>query len=156
MSDKKRPVPQGFHTITPHLEVRDAARAIEFYKKAFGAVEIFRSGGPDGKSIMHCQMQIGDSMFLLHDEYAEAGGESPQTLEGCGITMHLYVDDADVAFERAVKAGARVEMPLQDMFWGDRYGQLTDPFGHHWSIAHKLVDLTPEQMRRGAADYFGS
>jgi uncharacterized glyoxalase superfamily protein PhnB len=101
-------------------------------------------------------MKIGDSMFMLHDEYAEAGGESPQTLEGCGVTLHLYVDDADVAFERAVKAGAKVEMPLQDMFWGDRYGQLTDPFGHHWSIAHKLVELTPEQMRQGAADYFES
>jgi PhnB protein len=151
---QKRPVPEGFHTITPHLEVRDAARAIEFYKKAFGAVEIVRQNGPDGKSIMHCQLRIGSSMLLLHDEYAEAGGESPTTLEGSSVTLHLYVDDADAALERAVKAGARVEMPMQDMFWGDRYGQITDPYGHHWSIAHKIANLSPEDIRKGAAEYF--
>ena len=154
MTTLKRPVPEGFHTITPHLELRDAARAIEFYKKAFGAVEITRQSGPDGKSIMHCQLRIGDSMLLLHDEYAESGGESPQTLEGSPVTLHLYVDDADAAVERAVKAGARVDMPVQDMFWGDRYCQITDPFGHHWSIAHKVTELSPEQIRKGAAEYF--
>jgi PhnB protein len=154
MTEKKRPIPAGFHSITPHLEVRGAARAIDFYKAAFGAIEIVRNTGPDGRSIMHCQLQIGDSMILLHDEYAESGGESPQTLEGSPVTLHLFVDDADVAFERAVKAGAKVDKPLEDLFWGDRYGQLTDPFGHHWSIAHRIADLSPEQIRKGAAEYF--
>jgi PhnB protein len=154
MTEKKRPIPAGFHSITPHLEVRGAARAIDFYKAAFGAVEIVRNTGPDGRSIMHCQLQIGDSMILLHDEYAESGGESPETLEGSPVTLHLFVDDADVAFERAVKAGAKVDKPLEDLFWGDRYGQLTDPFGHHWSIAHRITDLSPEQIRKGAAEYF--
>ena len=108
----------------------------------------------DGRSIMHCQLQIGDSMILLHDEYAESGGESPQSLEGSPVTLHLFVDDADVAFERAIKAGAKVDKPLENLFWGDRYGQLTAPFGHHWSIAHRITDLSPEQIRKGAAEYF--
>jgi len=152
--NSKHPIPSGFHSLTPHLEVRGAARAIDFYKAAFGVREIFRNVGPDGRLIMHAQLQIGDSMLLLHDEFAESGGESPDTLEGSAVTLHLYVEDADAAFERAVKAGARVEMPISDMFWGDRYGQLVDPFGHRWSIGHKVEDLTPTQMRERAAKYF--
>jgi uncharacterized glyoxalase superfamily protein PhnB len=147
-------MPPGFHTLTPHLELRSAARAIDFYKAAFGAREIMRSAGPDGRKIMHAQLQIGDSMLLLHDEFAEAGGESPQSLEGSGVTLHLYVEDVDAAWARAVAAGAKVEMPLGDQFWGDRYGQLVDPFGHRWSIASKKEQLTPEQMRQRAAQYF--
>ena len=150
----KHAIPPGFHTLTPHLEVRGAARAIEFYKAAFGAREVFRSVGPDGRLIMHAQLQIGDSMLLVHDEFAEGGGESPDSLEGSAVTLHLYVEDADAAFTRAVKAGATVEMPLGDMFWGDRYGQVKDPFGHRWSIGHKIEDLTPTQMRERAAKYF--
>jgi uncharacterized glyoxalase superfamily protein PhnB len=147
-------VPPGFHTITPHLELRGAAKAIEFYKKAFGAVEIVRNLGPDGRLIMHAQLRIGDSMLMLHDEFAEAGGHSPQTLEGSPITLHLYVEDADAVFARAVAAGAKVEMPLENTFWGDRYGQLTDPFGHSWSVGSKLEDLTPEQIRKRAQELF--
>jgi len=151
---KTRPIPPGFHSLTPHLELRGAARAIDFYKAAFGAREIFRNVGPDGRLIMHAQLQIGDSMLLLHDEFAEAGGESPHTLEGSPVTLHLYVEDADAVFARAVAAGAKVEMPIADMFWGDRYGQVTDPFGHRWSIGTKLEELTPAQMRERAAKFF--
>ena len=153
---KKNPIPTGFHTLTPHLEVRGAARAIDFYRAAFGAREIVRNVGPDGRMIMHAQLQIGDSMLLLHDEFAESGGESPHTLEGSAVTLHLYVQDADAAFARAVEAGATIEMPLGDQFWGDRYGQLKDPFGHRWSIAAKIEDLTPTQIRERAAKYFQS
>lgn len=149
-----RPLPHGFHTLTPHLEVRGAARAIDFYKAAFGAREIFRNLGPDGRLIMHCQLQIGDSMLLVHDEFAESGGESPDSLEGSAVTLHVYVDDVDAVFARAVAAGATVEMPVADMFWGDRYGQIKDPCGHRWSIATKIEDLTPTQMRERAAKFF--
>jgi PhnB protein len=152
MSTKR--VPLGFHTITPHLELRGAAKAIEFYKKAFGAVEIVRNLGPDGRLIMHAQLKIGDSMLLLHDEFAESGGQSPQTLEGSPITLHLYVEDADAVFAKAVAAGAKVEKPLENTFWGDRYGQLIDPFGHCWSVGSKLEDLTPEQIRKRAQELF--
>jgi PhnB protein len=148
------PMPPGFHTLTPHLEVRGAARAIDFYKAAFGAREVLRNLGPDGRKIMHAQLQIGDSMLLVHDEFEEAGGESPQTLEGSAVTLHMYVEDVDAAWARAVAAGARVEMPLGDQFWGDRYGQLVDPFGHRWSIASKIEPLTAEQMRQRAAKFF--
>jgi uncharacterized glyoxalase superfamily protein PhnB len=151
---KKKRVPEGFHTVTPHLEVRGAAKAIEFYKKAFGAVEIVRNLGPDGRRIMHAELRIGDSMIMLHDEFAESGGHSPQTLEGTPITLHLYVDDADLVFKQAVDAGARVEMPVQDMFWGDRYGQLVDPFGHSWSVGSKLEDLAPDEVRKRAEKLF--
>jgi PhnB protein len=150
----KHAMPPGFHTLTPHLELRGAARAIDFYKAAFGAREVLRNLGPDGRKIMHAQLQIGDSMLLLHDEFAESGGESPHTLEGSGVTLHLYVEDVDAAWARAVAAGAKVEMPLADMFWGDRYGQLVDPFGHRWSLASKKEQLTPEQMRQRAAQFF--
>lgn len=149
------PVPPGFHTVTPHLTVRGAAKAIEFYVKAFGAVELFRNLGPDGKSIMHARVRIGDSLVMLNDEFSEAAEHSPQTLEGSPVTLHVYVPDADAMFRRAVSAGAKVVMPICDAFWGDRYGQLTDPFGHTWSIAARIEDLTPEEMRRRAAAAFG-
>jgi len=151
---KPTPVPEGFHTVTAHLAVHGAAQAIDFYKKAFGAREIVRTLGPDGRLIMHAQIAIGDSMVLLHDEFPESGGQSPRTLGGSAVTLHLYVDDADAWFERAVKAGATVEMPLQDMFWGDRYGQLVDPFGHNWSIGSRIEKLTEEEKRKRAASFF--
>jgi PhnB protein len=154
MTMQPKRVPDGFHTITPHIEVRGAAKAIEFYKKAFGAVEIVRNVGPDGRLIMHAQLKIGDSMLLLHDEFAEAGGQSPQTLEGSPVTIHLYVEDADAAFKRAVEAGATVAMPIQDTFWGDRYGQLVDPFGHNWSIGSKIEQLDPAEIRKRASKLF--
>ena len=151
MAKNKSRVPEGFHTVTPHLEVRGAAKAIEFYKKAFGATEIFRNYGPDGKAIMHAQLRIGDSPVLLHDEFQEAGVSSPHALEGSPVTLHLYVEDADAVFRQAVAAGATVDMPIQDMFWGDRYGQLTDPFGHVWSIGTHKEDVSVEEAKRRMA-----
>src|SRR5262245_59116013 len=151
---KTRPIPAGFHSLTPHLELRGAARAIDFYKTAFGAVEIRRNLGPDGRLIMHAQLQIGDSMLLLHDEFAESGGQSPHTLEGSPVTLHLYVEDADALFKQAVDAGATVAMPMQDTFWGDRYGQLVDPFGHNWSIGSKIENLDDREIRKRAEKLF--
>jgi PhnB protein len=146
-----RTVTQGlddFHTITPHLVVRDAGRAIEYYCKAFGASELFRNVAPDGKSIMHSELMLGDSRFLLHDEFPERGLLSPLAYQGTSVTLHLYVDDVDTVFARAIDAGAQVLMPVEDCFWGDRYGILQDPFGHRWSIATRLKDLSPRELRQ--------
>jgi len=143
-----KPVPDGYHTLTPFLTVRDAARAIEFYKKAFGA-EV-RGGvakGPDGK-VMHAELQIGDSVIMLSDEFPEFGSLSPQSTGGSPMGLHIYVDGVDAAFDRAVKAGAQVEMPVMDQFWGDRYGRLKDPFGHKWSIATHVKDMSEDEMKR--------
>ena len=139
-------VPEGFHTITPYMTVRNAARAIEFYKQAFGAVEkggIMKS--PDGK-VAHAELQIGDSILMLGDEFPQMGALSPQSTGGAGMGLHIYLEDVDSAFERVVKAGATVEMPVADMFWGDRYGKLADPFGHKWSIGTHKHDVTMEEM----------
>jgi uncharacterized glyoxalase superfamily protein PhnB len=141
-------IPTGYHTLTPHMIVRDAARAIEFYKHAFGAVEKGAMKGPDGK-IMHAELSIGDSILMLADEQPQFGALSPQSTGGAGMGLHIYVEDVDSAFDRAVKAGAKVEMPVSDMFWGDRYGKLADPFGHKWSIATHKADLSSEEMERG-------
>jgi PhnB protein len=143
-----KPIPEGYHTLTPYMTVRDAARAIEFYKQAFGAVEKGSMKGPDGK-IMHAELCIGDSIVMLADEFPEFGSLSPQTTGGAGMGLHIYVEDVDSAFDRAVKAGATVEMPVGDMFWGDRYGKLRDPFGHKWSIATHAVDLSEDEIKRG-------
>ena len=142
------PIPSGFHTITPHLVIDGAAEAIEFYKSAFNAEELSRMPfpGPDGKvRLGHAALRIGDSILFLSDTFPGRGSPGPQGASP--VTIHLYVTDADAAFKQAVDAGAKVAMPLADMFWGDRYGQLVDPFGHHWSIAEHLEDLTPDQMR---------
>ena len=141
-------VPEGYHTITAYMTVRDAARAIEFYKQAFGAVEKGVMKGPDGK-IMHAELRIGDSIIMLADEFPEFGSLSPQSTGGSGMGLHIYTEDVDSAFDRAVKAGAQVEMPVSDMFWGDRYGKLSDPFGHKWSIATHKADLSAEQIEQG-------
>ena len=143
-----KPVPDGYHTLTPFLTVRDAARAIEFYKQAFGAVERGVMKGPDGK-IMHAELKIGDSIIMLSDEFPEFGSVSPQTIGGSGMGLHIYLDGVDAAFDRAVKAGAQVEMPVMDQFWGDRYGKLKDPFGHKWSIATHTKDLSMDEMKHG-------
>lgn len=138
-------IPQGYHTLTPFMTVRDAARAIEFYKQAFGATEKGVMKAPDGK-VMHAELIIGDSIFMLADEFPQFGSLSPQTTGGSGMGLHIYVEDVDTAFDRAVKAGANVEMPVSDMFWGDRYGRLADPFGHKWSIATHKRDMSREEM----------
>jgi uncharacterized glyoxalase superfamily protein PhnB len=143
-----KPVPDGYHTLTPFLTCRDAARAIEFYKQAFGAVERGVMKGPDGK-VMHAELKIGDSIIMLGDEFPEFGALSPQAIGGSPMGLHIYLDGVDAAFDRAVKAGAVVEMPVADQFWGDRYGKLKDPFGHKWSIGTRVKDLSMDEIKRG-------
>jgi PhnB protein len=138
-------IPEGMHTVTPHLVCDGAADAIAFYKKAFNAKESARMPGPGGK-IMHAQLTIGDSHIMLVDEFPEMGGFGPKHYKGTPVTLHLYVPDVDAAYKQAVDAGATAKMPPADMFWGDRYGVLVDPFGHSWSLATHKRDLTPEQM----------
>ena len=142
---KVKAIPDGMHSLTPHLVCRGAAAAIDFYGRAFGAIERFRLPAPNGK-IVHACVQIGDSQLFLVDEMPEHGAHGPQTLKGTPVTIHLQVEDADAAFARAMRAGAMVTMPLADMFWGDRYGQVVDPFGHHWSIATHLREVSHEEM----------
>jgi uncharacterized glyoxalase superfamily protein PhnB len=154
MAGPVKRVPQGFHTVTPHLVVRGASEAIEFYKKAFGARELSRSPGPDGKTLMHAEIQIGDSRLFLNDEYPDMGSVSPLALKGTPVTLHLYVEDVDRLFGQAVQAGAKVAMPLMDQFWGDRYGMVIDPYGHRWSIASHIKDMTPQEMQKAAAEAF--
>jgi PhnB protein len=141
-----KPIPEGYHTLTPFLTVRDAIRAIEFYKKAFGAEERGIAKGPDGK-VMHAELKIGDSIIMLSDEFPDFGAVSPLSNGGAGMGLHIYVDNVDGAFDRAVKAGAQVEMPVSDQFWGDRYGKLKDPFGHKWSIATHTKDMSQDEMK---------
>lgn len=140
-----KPVPDDMHTVTPHLICAGAADAIEFYKKAFNAVEAGRLPGPNGR-LMHAMIRIEGSAVMLVDEMPEWGAFGPKSLKGSSVTMHIYVPDADAFFARAVAAGAKVIMPLADMFWGDRYGKIEDPFGHHWSIATHQRDLSPEEI----------
>ncbi len=153
MAGKVKPIPEGYHTVTPYLVVRDAARALDFYKRAFGAVERFRMPGPGGK-ITHAEIQIGDSMIMLADEFPEMGCRSPQAFNGTPVSIFLYVEDVDATFKQAVTAGATSQMPVQDMFWGDRYGKLADPFGHVWSVATHKEDLTEEEISKRAAAAF--
>jgi PhnB protein len=154
MSKKIKPVPDGMHSVTPHLVCAGAAEAIEFYQKAFGAVDEGRLPGPDGR-IMHAQIRINGSAVMLVDEMPEWGSLGPKALKGSPVTIHLYVDDVDAVVDRAVKAGAKVTMPVADQFWGDRYGQLEDPFGHRWSLATHVRDVPPEEwpeaMKKAAA-----
>jgi PhnB protein len=143
-------VPEDFHTITPHLVVRGVADAGAWYSRAFGADELLRNAAPDGERIMHCEMLLGDSRFFVVDEFPGAAW-SPQSLGASSVTLHLYVEDVDALFERAVAAGAEVILPVADQFWGDRYGMLRDPFGHRWSIASRIEDLSPKQLQARAA-----
>ena len=140
-------IPQGMHSVTPHLICAGAAKAIEFYKQAFGAVEQARLPGPDGR-LMHASVKIGDSQVMLVDEMPEWGALGPKSLKGSPVTIHLYVDDVDAVVERAVKAGAKVTMPVADQFWGDRYGKLEDPFGHHWSVGTHVRDVSMEEAQK--------
>jgi len=136
------------NTVTPHLVCKDAAQAIEFYKKAFGAEERGRLSTPDGKNVLHVSLRIGDSAIMLSDEFPDWGSVGPETLQGTPVVIHLYVDDADSVFDQAVRAGAVVKMPLEDMFWGDSYGQVRDPFGHVWSIGTHKRDVSLEEMEQ--------
>jgi uncharacterized glyoxalase superfamily protein PhnB len=147
-----QPIPKGYHTLTPYLTVRDAVRAIQFYKDAFGAEEIGVMKGPDGK-VMHAEVRIGDSLVMLADESPQFGALSPLSIGGSGMGLHVYVEDVDSAFDRVIKAGGTVEMPVTDMFWGDRYGKLTDPFGHKWSIATRKRNMTSEEIEEGQKEF---
>lgn len=142
-----KPIPQGFHSVTPYLTVTDASRALEFYKRAFGAQETMRMAGPDGK-VGHAEIKIGDSMIMIADEMPGMGNKSPQTLNGTSAGVFLYVENADKMFNQAVGAGAQVEAPLADMYWGDRYGRLKDPFGHSWSVATHKEDVAPAELSK--------
>ena len=140
-------IPDGYHSLTAYLIISGAADAIGFYKKAFGATELMRIDAPGGK-IGHAEIKIGDSPIMLADEFPGCSNRSPQSLGGSPVGIMLYVTDVDAAFQKAVDAGAKVEAPLEDMFWGDRYGKLTDPFGHSWSLATHKEDVAPAEMQK--------
>jgi PhnB protein len=144
------PVPEGYHTLTTYLAVEDAARAIDFYKEAFGAEETVRMPGPDG-SVAHAELQIGDSKLMLSDPFPQSNVRPPAERGGPTASVFMYVDDADAVFERAQAAGATVAMPLENMFWGDRFGSLADPFGHVWSVATHVEDVPEEEMAERAS-----
>lgn len=144
-----QPIPPGMTAVTPHLVCRDAAAAITFYQQAFGAVECLRLPGPDGK-LMHAMINIGGANLMLVDEFENMGMKSPLALQGSAVAIHLYVADTDAVMAQAVAAGAQVTMPAADMFWGDRYGRLVDPFGHHWSVATHIRDVRPEELASAA------
>jgi PhnB protein len=153
MAVSTKPIPSGFHTVTPSLVVRNAAEAIDFYKKALGAEEVMRMPDPSGR-ISHAELKIGDSIIFLSDEFPNMPTKSPQALGGNTGGFYLYVPDVDKSFQRAVDAGGKVTMPVSDMFWGDRFGQFTDPFGHTWSISTHTKDLSPQEMEEGAEKFY--
>ena len=141
-------IPEGYHTITPSLICRDARKAMDFYKKAFGAEEIMSMPGPGG-AIMHAEMRVGNSRFMMADEMPAWNCKSPASYGGTPVTFYVYVENVDAAWKRATDAGAKVTMPLSDMFWGDRCGKVEDPFGHQWNLAQHMKDLTPQQIAEG-------
>ena len=150
-----RPIPRGFHTVTPYLVVRDAAAAIDFYARAFDAIELYRSTCPSSDRIMNAKIGIGDSILMLHDEFPEYDCHGPSGKTPSPVTIHLYVEDVDRIFAQAIAAGATALMLPADSFWGDRFGQLTDPFGHKWSIGTHVEDVTEEEIERRARQAFG-
>ncbi|MBE7502773.1 MAG: VOC family protein [Verrucomicrobiales bacterium] len=154
MIAKVKPVPEGFHTATPYLIITNAARAIEFYKEVFGATEITRLVTPDGR-VGHAEIKIGDSRLMLADEFPEWDARSPQTIGGSAVHIMLYVEDVDAVVSRAVGAGAKLLKPVEDQFYGDRTGSLTDPFGHKWTIATHQEDVSVEEMKRRASALLG-
>ena len=150
-------ITEGFHTITPHLVLKDAKKAIEFYQNAFGAELLYAMPGPGGQGVMHAEIIIAGSRLMLGDEMPQMEfWVSPEKLNGTTVAIALYVPDADTVFEKAIIAGATVMMPLMDMFWGDRYGKIRDPFGHVWEIATHKQDLTPQEIQKGAEAFFAS
>jgi PhnB protein len=144
------PIPEGYHSVTPSITTRNAAQAIEFYKKALGAEELMRMPGPNGQ-VMHAEIKIGNSIVMVNDEFPDWGIRAPQTLGGTPVSLFLYVNDVDRAYQRAIAAGATAIMEPRDQFWGDRFGKLRDPYGHEWALATHIEDVSPEEcMRRGA------
>ena len=148
-----KPIPDGYHSVTPYLSIKGAAKAIEFYKRAFGATEVFRLVSPSGE-IGHAEIKIGDSAIMLADPCEEGAFRDPQTLGGSSVGLHLYVEDVDALFVRAVDAGAKAVRPVQDQFYGDRTGTLEDPFGHVWFLATHKEEITPEEINRRAEALF--
>lgn len=144
------PIPEGYQTLTPMFVFKDARRAIDFYKKAFGAEERYVMPGPDGQGVMHAELKIGSSILMMGEENPQYPCKSAETLGESPVSFYVYVNDADQAFELAVKAGAEVRMPVSDMFWGDRMGTVQDPFGYSWSLATHVKDLSPEEIAQGA------
>ena len=155
MPSNVKAIPEGYQSVTPDLVLRDAAQAIEFYKKAFGARELMRFHTPDGK-IGHAEIKIGNSIVMLCDENPQGGCAAPASLNGTTTMLFLYVEDVDAAFQQAVTAGATVAMQVADMFWGDRSGQIQDPFGHRWLLATHQEDLTKDQIEQRAQEFFAS
>jgi len=155
MTTKPKPIPDGSHTFTPYLIVSDGARAIEFYKQAFGATEKLRLAGPDGQ-IMHAEIQIGDSVIMLSNACPEMGAKPQEAFGGSPVMLHLYVPDVDATAAQATDAGAKVQRPVQNQFYGDRSGMLTDPFGHSWNIATHVEDVSPEEINKRAAALHGN
>ncbi len=153
MASKIKPIPDGFHSITPYLIVKGAAQAIEFYQKAFGAKERFRLPGPGGKTIGHAEIQIGDSIIMLADEFPQMGHRSPKSLKGTPVSLLFYVKDVDTAFERAIKAGGKVDQPVEDKFYGERAGSIIDPFGHLWTLMTHIEDVTTDEVMRRMAKF---
>jgi PhnB protein len=147
MPSKTQPIPKGYHSITPYLVVKDARKAIDYYRQAFGAQEIARMDGPEGK-IAHAELRIGDSMLMLADEMPGSGNRAPSSLGGSPVGIMLYVDNVDNVYRQATAAGAKADQQPADMFWGDRYGKLTDPFGHSWSLATHIEEVAPEEMKK--------
>jgi PhnB protein len=153
MAKDTQAIPKGYHTVTPSLVVAGAAKAIDFYKKALGAEELMRFPAPDG-SVMHAEIKIGDSIIMLGDEMPEQGGRGPKSIGGTPVSFFVYKDDVDTAWKRAVDAGAKQIMPLDNQFWGDRTGCLEDPFGHRWWLAQHMEDVSPEEMQRRGEAFF--
>ncbi len=153
LSSAVAPIPAGYHTVTPALTIRGAGKAIEFYKKAFGAQVLDRVDGPDGRSVMHAALQIGDSRIFLGDEMPGMACRSPQSLGGASSSIYLYVKDADGAVKKAVDAGATLKKPVETMFWGDRFGSVADPFGYTWDIATRVEEVPPDEMKKRAAAF---
>ena len=147
MPSKVKPIPDGHHTVAPYLAIKNAVSALEFYKKAFGATETYKLIVPDGR-LGHAEIRLGDSLIMLSDEFAEFGGKAPESLGGSPVSIHLYVEDVDAFVKRAVAAGARERKPVADQFYGDRSGQLEDPYGHLWWVATHKEDVAPEEMQK--------
>jgi len=155
MTAKIKPIPEGYHTVTPYLVVTNTGNAIEFYKEAFGATESMRLTSPDGK-VLHAEILIGDSPIMLCDECPDWNALSPQTIGGTAVSIMLYLEDVDIVVDRAVAAGATLIMPVADQFWGDRMGTISDPFGHKWSIATHTEDVAPEEIEVRSKALFGA
>lgn len=150
-----KPIPAGHHTVAPYLAIKNGAQALEFYKKAFGATEMFKLILPDGR-LGHAEIRLGDSVIMLSDEFPEHGGKAPQTLGGSPVSIHLYVENVDSFFQKAVAAGAKERKPVMDQFYGDRSGQLEDPFGHLWWVGTHKEDVPPEELQKRVQSMFAS